>query len=103
MKYRRFGSLGWEVSAVGFGAWAIGGDMWGPQDDAESIGHRAQFGKASLGPGAVGSGQFFDDQPAVKRLQGEFGFHIKTPGGDGNLQRRLPGENAIAGKDVRDL
>ena len=37
MKYRRFGSLGWEVSAVGFGAWAIGGDMWGPQDDAESI------------------------------------------------------------------
>jgi aryl-alcohol dehydrogenase-like predicted oxidoreductase len=37
MKYRSFGKLGWQVSEIGFGAWAIGGDMWGPQDDAESI------------------------------------------------------------------
>ena len=37
MQYRPFGSLGWDVSAVGFGAWAIGGDMWGPQDDGESV------------------------------------------------------------------
>jgi len=37
MKYRRFGNLGWEVSEISFGAWAIGGDMWGPQDDNESI------------------------------------------------------------------
>jgi aryl-alcohol dehydrogenase-like predicted oxidoreductase len=37
MQYRQFGSMGWQVSCVGFGGWAIGGDMWGPQDDAESI------------------------------------------------------------------
>lgn len=37
MKYRKFGNLGWDVSEIGFGAWAIGGDMWGPQNDAESI------------------------------------------------------------------
>ncbi|NIT59551.1 MAG: aldo/keto reductase, partial [Aliifodinibius sp.] len=37
MKYRSFGDLGWQVSEIGFGAWAIGGDMWGPQDDQESI------------------------------------------------------------------
>ncbi len=37
MKYRKFGSLGWDVSEISFGAWAIGGDMWGPQDDSESI------------------------------------------------------------------
>lgn len=37
MEYRPFGRLGWKVSAVGFGAWAIGGEGWGPQDDAESI------------------------------------------------------------------
>ena len=37
MRYRVFGKLGWTVSEIGFGAWAIGGDMWGPQDDAESV------------------------------------------------------------------
>lgn len=37
MKYRTFGKLGWKVSEISFGAWAIGGDMWGPQDDRESL------------------------------------------------------------------
>jgi aryl-alcohol dehydrogenase-like predicted oxidoreductase len=36
MKYRKLGSLGWNVSEIGFGAWAIGGS-WGKQDDAESL------------------------------------------------------------------
>lgn len=36
MRYRTFGRLGWQVSEVGFGAWALGGS-WGPQDDAESV------------------------------------------------------------------
>lgn len=36
MQYRKFGSCEWYVSEVGFGAWAIGGDMWGPQVDAVS-------------------------------------------------------------------
>jgi aryl-alcohol dehydrogenase-like predicted oxidoreductase len=30
------GRTGIEVSRIGFGAWAIGGDAWGPVDDAES-------------------------------------------------------------------
>ena len=38
MRYRVFGKLGWSISEIGFGAWAIGGDMWGPQDDAASLG-----------------------------------------------------------------
>lgn len=37
MKYRKFGKLNWQISEIGFGAWAIGGDMWGPQNDDESI------------------------------------------------------------------
>ena len=37
MRYRAFGNTGWNVSEIGFGAWAIGGDMWGPQVDAESM------------------------------------------------------------------
>ena len=36
MKYRSFGRLGWSVSTIGFGAWAIGGS-WGPQADEDSV------------------------------------------------------------------
>jgi aryl-alcohol dehydrogenase-like predicted oxidoreductase len=36
MKYRTFGRLGWQVSEIGFGAWAIGGG-WGTQRDEESL------------------------------------------------------------------
>jgi aryl-alcohol dehydrogenase-like predicted oxidoreductase len=42
MKYRAFGRHGFNVSEIGFGAWAIGG-AWGPQADADSLAalHRA--------------------------------------------------------------
>ena len=36
MEYRTLGRTGWKVSAVSFGAWAIGG-TWGNVDDAESL------------------------------------------------------------------
>ena len=43
MKYRTLGRTGWQVSAVGFGAWGIGGMEWGPVTDEESMAalHRA--------------------------------------------------------------
>ncbi len=37
MNHREFGRLGWRISVVGFGSWALGGEGWGGQDDAESI------------------------------------------------------------------
>lgn len=37
MQYRTFGKTGWQVSAIGMGCWAIGGNMWGPTDDEDSI------------------------------------------------------------------
>ena len=42
MTYRRLGKTGWDVSAISFGAWAIGGS-WGSVDDDESLAalHRA--------------------------------------------------------------
>ncbi len=36
MEYRTLGRTGWDVSAVSFGAWAIGGS-WGPVRDEESV------------------------------------------------------------------
>ncbi len=36
MRYRWLGDTGLKVSEIGFGAWAIGGAWWGPQDDHDS-------------------------------------------------------------------
>jgi aryl-alcohol dehydrogenase-like predicted oxidoreductase len=36
MRYRNLGNTGLQVSEIGFGAWAIGGTWWGPQDDEDS-------------------------------------------------------------------
>jgi aryl-alcohol dehydrogenase-like predicted oxidoreductase len=42
MQYRTLGRTGWQISDIGFGAWAIGGS-WGTVDDHESMAtlHRA--------------------------------------------------------------
>ena len=42
MEYRNLGRTGWKISAIGLGAWGIGGD-WGPTDDKTSLAalHRA--------------------------------------------------------------
>lgn len=36
MRYRAFGRTGWEVSEIGFGAWAIGAD-WGHVSEADAL------------------------------------------------------------------
>ena len=37
MQRRLLGQSGFEISTIGLGSWAIGGHMWGGQDDALSI------------------------------------------------------------------
>jgi aryl-alcohol dehydrogenase-like predicted oxidoreductase len=37
MRYQRLGKTELQVSEIGLGLWAIGGDDWGPVDDAESL------------------------------------------------------------------
>jgi aryl-alcohol dehydrogenase-like predicted oxidoreductase len=37
MKYRTMGRTGYKVSEIGFGAWQIGGESWGAQNDEDSI------------------------------------------------------------------
>lgn len=43
MEYRALGRTGWNISAIGFGAWGIGGGDWGTTDDTTSLAalHRA--------------------------------------------------------------
>ena len=36
MQYRELGRIGWKVSTISFGAWAIGG-TWGDVKDEESL------------------------------------------------------------------
>jgi aryl-alcohol dehydrogenase-like predicted oxidoreductase len=37
MQRRHLGNSGLEISTIGLGSWAIGGHMWGGQDEAQSI------------------------------------------------------------------
>jgi aryl-alcohol dehydrogenase-like predicted oxidoreductase len=59
MKYRTFGRLGWQVSEIGFGAWAIGGAAWGKQDDNDSI--RALHKALDLGCNFIDTAQGYGE------------------------------------------
>lgn len=37
MQTRQFGKTEMQITAIGLGSWALGGNQWGPQDDQESI------------------------------------------------------------------
>jgi aryl-alcohol dehydrogenase-like predicted oxidoreductase len=59
MKYRTLGRLGWRVSEIGFGGWAIGGTGWGTQADDQSI--RALHRALDLGCNFVDTAQGYGD------------------------------------------
>lgn len=60
MQHRQLGKTGFEVSAIGFGAWAIGAD-WGPVYDEESL--RALH---AVSPRAPGYQRFRELYPALR-------------------------------------
>lgn len=79
---RPLGSTEFQITTVGFGAWAIGGGgwafSWGPQDDAESIAtmrHALELGINWIDTAAVYGlghseqvvGEFLTDVPASQR------------------------------------
>jgi aryl-alcohol dehydrogenase-like predicted oxidoreductase len=37
MEKRRLGSTGFDITVIGLGTWAIGGWLWGPQNEADSL------------------------------------------------------------------
>ena len=91
MNYRTFGRLGWKVSEISFGAWAIGG-AWGEQSEAESMTtlHRA----LDLGVNFFDTADVYGDgvsERLIARLRRERKepFHVATKAG-----RRLPTQTA---------
>ncbi len=68
MQYRRLGKIGREVSAIGFGAWAIGAD-WGTVDDAESL--RALHAAADAGVNLIDTADVYGDGHSEKVI-GQF-------------------------------
>jgi aryl-alcohol dehydrogenase-like predicted oxidoreductase len=67
MKLRPFGSTGWQVSEISFGAWAIGGS-WGTVDDDES--RRALHRAIDLGTNFIDTADVYGDGRS-ERLVGE--------------------------------
>jgi len=59
MEYRPLGRTGWNVSAIGFGAWAIGGTEWGNTDDRESV--RALHRAIDLGVNFIDTADVYGD------------------------------------------
>jgi aryl-alcohol dehydrogenase-like predicted oxidoreductase len=83
MKYRKFGRIGWDVSEIGFGAWAVGG-AWGSVDDEESI--AAMKRALELGVNFFDTADVYGDgrsERLLKRLRQETKtpFHVATKAG----------------------
>jgi aryl-alcohol dehydrogenase-like predicted oxidoreductase len=83
MEYRELGRTGWKVSAISFGAWAIGG-TWGSVKDEESLAalHRA----LDLGVNFFDTADVYGDGHSEKllaRLRKERSepFHVATKAG----------------------
>ena len=58
MQYRTFGRLGWQVSSIGFGGWAIGGG-WGAQAEDDSV--KALHAALDLGCNFIDTAQVYGD------------------------------------------
>jgi aryl-alcohol dehydrogenase-like predicted oxidoreductase len=65
MKYRQLGRSGWKISAIGFGAWAIGG-TWGKVNDKESM--KALHRAVDLGVNFFDTADVYGDGHSEKLL-----------------------------------
>lgn len=92
MQYRTLGRTGFSVSAIGFGAWAIGGS-WGPVDDSDSL--RALHAAVDAGVNFIDTADVYGDgrsERLIARLRRERPhdvIHVATKAG-----RRLPVQTA---------
>ncbi len=99
MEYRPLGRTGWKVSAISFGAWAIGGN-WGTVNDKDSLDalHRA----IELGVNFIDMADVYGDgrsERLIARLQRDrrekfviatkAGRHLSSHTADGYNRRNL--------------
>ncbi len=83
MKYRKFGRIGWDVSEIGFGAWAVGG-AWGAVDDQQSI--AAMKWALELGVNFFDTADVYGDGRSERllgrlRKETQAPFHVVTKAG----------------------
>jgi aryl-alcohol dehydrogenase-like predicted oxidoreductase len=83
MKYRKFGRIGWDVSEISFGAWAVGGG-WGDVDDTQSL--AAMRRALELGVNFFDTADVYGDgrsERLIRQLRKETKakFHVATKAG----------------------
>ena len=119
MKRRILGRLGWEVSEIGFGSWAIGSN-WGPQDDGESV--KALHRALDLGCNFIDTARAYGDGRSERVIAGVLkdrqkeSVHVATkvppvlpgdwpPGPYDTVEERYPAAHVRAQveKSLRDL
>jgi len=81
MDYRELGRTGWQISAISFGAWAIGGSAWGGADDSDSL--RALHRALDLGVNFIDTADVYGDghsERLIARLRRERSepFYVAT-------------------------
>ena len=109
VKFRALGRTNLQVSEVGFGAWAIGGGMWGKTDDAESL--KALRRALDLGVNFVDTAAVYGNGHSEQLVgkvwrerNGAFYVATKIPPKDGNwpAQNNSPIRSAFPAAWVRE-
>lgn len=70
MKYRQFGKSDIQVSEIGFGTWAMGGNMWGKTDDKVSL--EALKTSLDLGLNFIDTANAYGNKGHSEKLIGQF-------------------------------
>jgi aryl-alcohol dehydrogenase-like predicted oxidoreductase len=66
VNYRELGRTGWKISEISFGAWGIGGDVWGATDDRTSL--RALHRAVDLGVNFIDTADVYGDWHSEKLI-----------------------------------
>lgn len=99
VKYRKFGRVGWDVSEISFGAWAVGGE-WGSVDDEQSI--AAMKRALELGVNFFDTADVYGDGRS-ERLLGRLRKETKTPFHIATKAGRRLRPHVAAGYDKENL